>query len=191
LLEWNFGEVLELEVTEKPDNYLFTNGDVPLHWDGAFAEQEPHYQLFQCLKAPLEGSGGETVFCDAIAPLNQADPIWNEVCIAYRTEKLAHYGGEIRSPLITPHPGSGEPRIRFAEPPGKDTADLNPLFLDIEGAGPEIVEQLRQVLYHPDNCLNHAWHDGDFLVADNFSLLHGRRPFSSHSPRHIQRIHIL
>lgn len=195
LLEWNFGEVLELEVSEEPKNYLFTSGDVPLHWDGAFAKQEPNYQLFQCRQAPTPGSGGETVFCESMETVARATPEvrkrWEGVTITYRTEKLAHYGGEIRSPLVTAHPKSGEPRLRFAEPPGKDTADLNPLHLDIEGDSESLIDELRGVLYDDRNCYRHAWQDGDFLLADNFALLHGRRPFSAHSPRHIQRIHIL
>lgn len=195
LLEWNFGEVLELEVADDPKNYLFTTGDVPLHWDGAFAEQEPQFQLFQCRQAPLAGTGGETVFCESMQPIARASEEqrqrWQRISITYKTDKLAHYGGEITSPLITPHPKNGSPRLRFAEPPGPETADLNPLHLEIDGGDENLIEEMRALLYSSENCYQHAWQDGDYLLADNFALLHGRRPFSAHSPRHIQRIHLL
>lgn len=195
LLEWNFGEVLELEVADEPKNYLFTTGDVPLHWDGAFAKQEPNFQVFQCLKAPIPGSGGETVFCEATQAIEMATPEqrkrWEKISITYRTDKLAHYGGEITSKLVTTNPKTGTARLRFAEPPGPDTVDLNPLSLHIEGGNASLIDEMRNVLYSDENCYAHSWQDGDFLLADNFALLHGRRPFSAHSPRHIQRIHVL
>jgi hypothetical protein len=35
LLTWDFGAVLDLVVHDESRNYLFTNGSVPFHWDGA------------------------------------------------------------------------------------------------------------------------------------------------------------
>lgn len=61
LLEWDFGSVMEMRVDENPKNYLFTNGPVPFHWDGAFY-RVPKYLLFQCVAAPLASCGGETIF---------------------------------------------------------------------------------------------------------------------------------
>lgn len=61
LLSWDFGPVMEMKVDKQPKNYLFTEGDVPLHWDGAF-HQEPRFLFFNCLQAPKVGSGGETIF---------------------------------------------------------------------------------------------------------------------------------
>src|SRR5262249_24882874 len=50
LLEWNFGHVLDLRLHPEPQNYLFTEGNVPFHWDGAFAEVVPRFEVFQCLR---------------------------------------------------------------------------------------------------------------------------------------------
>ena len=72
---------------------------------------------------------------------------------------------------------------------------MNPPKLEFTGVSPEELEafhhSLKQALYDPSNFYAHEWQAGDVVIADNFSLLHGREEFVSKSPRHIQRIHIL
>ncbi len=198
LLRWDFGEVLDLVVHDEPNNYLFTPGPVLFHWDGAFAEQVPSYMFFQCRRAPTVGSGGETTFCDTTRVLAELDlsrrKVWSGVKIRYRTEKLQHYGGEIESALVCRHPLTGQENVRFAEP--LDPAEYkNPLFLEIIGL-PEtdrddFLRDLQERLYRPTVFYAHQWQDGDYVIVDNNAVLHGRRPFTSGSPRWIQRVHIL
>src|SRR5262249_46274905 len=64
VLEWEFGAVNELRTKTDTLNYLYTNREVPMHWDGAFVGRVPHYIFFHCVAAPPPGSGGETTFCD-------------------------------------------------------------------------------------------------------------------------------
>jgi alpha-ketoglutarate-dependent taurine dioxygenase len=199
LLEWGFGTVFE--VAEQPDatNYLFTAGSVPYHWDGAFAKQVPWLQVFQCVEAPGRARGGETVFADTARVWASADETtrarWRGVEFEYATEKVAHYGGRIRAPLVAAHPLTGETVLRYNEPANAHTADLNtpevvPLGLSAEQAG-ELLGRLRRVLYDPANCYAHAWQPGDCLIADNFVLLHGRLPYQSQAPRRLWRVHVL
>lgn len=202
LLQWNFGFVLDLVVHNAPKNYLFTCGNVPYHWDGAFAEVVPRHQLFQCIEAPQDGSG-ETTFCDTVGVVRRATAEerawWKRIEIEYRTEKQAHYGGQIRRSLLQPHPVTGETTIRFAEPLNDESVHLNPLFLEIFEDGIALDEKRAQEflagfvpkLYEPDVYYAHPWTSGDFLLTDNHALLHGRRPFFSSPRRHIQRIHII
>jgi alpha-ketoglutarate-dependent taurine dioxygenase len=199
LLTWNFGTVLDLIVHENPQNYLFTNGNVPFHWDGAFAKAVPSFLFFQCLEAPIYGRGGESLFCDTTKIWESLEPsqrqVWKQIEITYRTEKIAHYGGDIKIPLVNQHPITHIPTLRFAEPLNEKSAPLNPLFLEISGLPPEqhelFLSELQEMLYEPQNCFAHEWQDGDILIADNHALLHGRNPFLSNSPRHLQRVHIL
>lgn len=199
LLSWDFGTVLDLIVHENPQNYLFTTGNVPFHWDGAFAKAVPSFLFFQCLQAPTSGSGGESLFCDTTRVWHNATPeqqeVWEKINITYRTQKLAHYGGKITAPLVSKHPITGNQILRFAEPLNDESVHLNPLFLEISGLEPkkhnEFFKELIAQLYLPQNCFAHEWQDGDILVADNHALLHGRNPFLSNSPRHLQRVHIL
>lgn len=198
ILTWNFGAVLDLVVHEAPQNYLFTNGAVPFHWDGAFARATPRYIVFQCVQAPAAGSGGETLFCNSASVWSDAPSdlrsMWESVRITYRTEKVEHYGGEIGAPLVSAHPISGAPRLRYAEPLSPEEF-LNPLFLQIDGL-PEglersFVDDIGPRLYQPDVCYAHAWRNGDFVVVDNHGVLHGRNPFTTGSSRRLQRVHVL
>lgn len=54
LLSWDFGPVMEMKVDKQPKNYLFTEGDVPLHWDGAFHQEPRFYSLIVCKHLRLE-----------------------------------------------------------------------------------------------------------------------------------------
>lgn len=196
LLSWSFGPVMEMKVDEAPKNYLFTEGDVPLHWDGAF-HQEPRFLLFNCLLAPDQGSGGETVFVNTEAVWHSAtkeqQQEWQHYSLAFHTEKLAHYGGSTTRNLVNHHPDTQHVILRFAEPVGEDY--LNPVEVRVLGKKePEshaILAALSQTMRQPQFMYQHQWQQGDFLLADNFSLLHGRNAFQRHSPRHLRRIQIL
>jgi alpha-ketoglutarate-dependent taurine dioxygenase len=197
LLEWDFGAVLDLIVHDEPQNYLFTRGPVPLHWDGAFARQVPSYMFFQCVQAPAPGSGGETTFCDTAAVWQRAGAAlrarWEKVEVCYRTDKVAHYGGEITSPLACAHPLTRERTLRYAEPLDP-AAFQNPVSLTLTGvadsARQDFLTEIRDHLYQPDVLYAHAWRDGDYVVADNHAVLHGRNAFTAGSPRHLRRVHI-
>ena len=199
ILTWDFGAVLDLVVQEDPNNYLFARGDVPFHWDGAFARATPRFFLFQCPQAPQAGGGGETVFCDTTEVLRRTDPAlvrqWESVEVTYRTDKIQHYGGLVTTPLLATHPATGERTIRYAEPlPPADY--LNPLSVEVTGI-PEQQDQagfladLRDRLHHPDVCYHHEWRDGDIVVVDNHALVHGRNAFQGNASRHLQRIQVL
>jgi L-tyrosine isonitrile desaturase/decarboxylase len=195
LQEFDFGKINELRVKEGSPNYLFTSHAVPFHWDGAFLGRVPSVLFFHCEAAPPEGTGGETLFADTTRVLAAAPAerlaLWEKVRITYVTEKKVHYGGRFSSPLLGRHPGTGEAILRFAEP----VADLNPVALEIAGLPPSeheaLLEDLKRRLYDPDCCLSHAWRAGDYVVADNHALLHGRRAFSDAGLRHLRRVNIL
>lgn len=196
VLTWDFGAILELSVHEDPQNYLFTDGEVPFHWDGAFAAATPSYIVFQCIEAPVD-SGGETVFCDAVRVFQEASAadkvLWRSITITYCTEKVAHYGGRVTVPLVSAHPHNGLPRLRYAEPLDAGRF-LNPLSVEVTALPSEredeFFEDMRQRLYQPDVCYTHRWREGDLLIVDNHALLHGRRRFRG-SRRRLQRVHIL
>lgn len=196
LLSWDFGPVMEMKVDEKPKNYLFTEGDVPLHWDGAFY-QEPRFLLFHCLQAPNIGNGGETVFVNTEFVWQNATEDqkkeWLQYNLRFHTEKVAHYGGSITRKLIDHHPDTNQTIMRFAEPVGEDY--LNPVLVKVIGKSEDesniILSSLSQQMRMKQNVYQHEWQQGDILLADNFSLLHGRNSFHQHSPRHLRRIQIL
>ncbi|MGW3952335.1 TauD/TfdA dioxygenase family protein [Streptomyces sp. NPDC004752] len=197
LLSWNFGDVLDLEVHDSPKDYVFTPGPVPYHWDGAFAEHVPAHQIFQCVKAPV--AGGRTVFCDTSLVLDALpEPLrrtWEGIKITYSKEKTAHYGGHITADLVQPHPHTGEPILRYAEP--LDPAVyLSPLFLEVDGLPDDLTPEAffadsEKRLYDPEVTYHHTWQDGDYVITDNHALLHGRTAFEAGSARHLRRVHVL
>jgi alpha-ketoglutarate-dependent taurine dioxygenase len=195
LLHWSFGPVMELKVDPKPENYLFSEEPVPFHWDGAF-HKEPSYLVFNCLEAPEANAGGETLFCDMKRVLevltSEERNLLAKARLTYKTEKKAHYGGEITISPLFQHPRTGEITLRYAEE--VETA-LNPVDLVIEGVSSEdavkLQQSLREKIYNPRFCYKHAWHSGDLLLSDNFATIHGRRAFLKNTPRHIRRIQVL
>jgi alpha-ketoglutarate-dependent taurine dioxygenase/4-hydroxybenzoate polyprenyltransferase len=194
-LQWPFGAINELKYQPDTENYIFTNREVPVHWDGAFTGSIPHVILFQCLIAPRKEDLGGTTFVNTEKILANASPSqrdeWNRISVTYKTEKLAHYGGEITQKFISEHEVEGQPVIRYAEP----VADINPVDLTIHGLenknSNDFQAEVKKLLYDPENLYTHRWEKGDFVLADNHTLLHGREAFKKQNERHIQRINIL
>jgi len=195
ILEWDFGAVNDLRVKADTRNYLYTNHDVPFHWDGAFVSRAPHYIIFHCDLAPTAGSGGETLFCDTTLLLAQASAEvrerWKQIVITYTTEKVVHYGGTFTAPMLAQHPLNGRPVLRYAEP----VVDMNPVEITIEGLSGadqnEFIADMRQRLNDQRCCYSHAWSSGDLVIADNYTLLHGRRAFAPGVQRHIRRVNVI
>lgn len=192
--EWEFGAVNNLEARPDAKNYLYTNREVPFHWDGAFAGRIPGVIIFHCEQAPDPASGGETLFCDTVALLRQAEAEtqarWQGIEITYSTDKLAHYGGSFTSPLLGLHPQTGETVVRFAEP----VHDLNPVRLEIRGIPPSeheaFLHDMQVRLRAPHLCAAHVWQEDDIVLADNHALLHGRNAFKAASARHLRRVNV-
>ena len=196
---WPFGKVLELVEHNNPEDHIFDNNYVPLHWDGMYRPQVPEFQLFHCVQAPGVGQGGRTTFSNTILALNRAPAslraLWNKVTGSYQ-RKMEFYNSKTISPIIDSHPMRGFSVIRYNEPPSNGYGPfLNPPILEFSGISSEELKEfhssLQETLYSPDNFYAHEWHEGDIVVADNFSLLHGREGFETKAPRHLQRVHIL
>ncbi|HAT2093552.1 TPA: TauD/TfdA family dioxygenase [Legionella pneumophila] len=196
---WPFGKVLELIEQEAPEDHIFDNSYMPLHWDGMYRPQVPEYQIFHCVKAPLPGQGGRTTFSNTILALQFASSeikeLWNKVSGTYQ-RKMEFYNSKTVSPIITKHPQKDFSVIRYNEPPSADKGHfVNPPDIEFTGIDQEELDffhrSLEKALYSADNFYAHEWQNGDIVIADNFSLLHGREGFVSRSPRHIQRVHVL
>ncbi|MEK2646746.1 TauD/TfdA dioxygenase family protein [Bdellovibrio sp. BCCA] len=194
-LNWSFGPVMEMKESEDPQNYLFSREAVPFHWDGAF-HFVPDYLVFSCVQAPTNGAGGETLFANTELIFQSAPEerktLWAQVDLKYETAKLAHYGGSICGPLLQTHPRNGKNILRFAEPVN---TKLNPVTLDViakaELNADDLVKDLTERIYAAEFCYRHEWQEGDLLLADNHSLVHGRTAFEKNCPRHLRRIQLI
>lgn len=194
---WPFGKVLELTEREKPEDHIFDHSYVPMHWDGMYRPQIPEYQIFHCLKAPSPEEGGRTTFSHTALVLKHASEqekaLWEKVSGIYK-RKMEFYESTTHSPIITRHPYKDYSVIRYNEPPVEKDF-INPPDLTFTGVKNEELDafhlSLKQSLYDPKNFYAHNWQASDVLIADNFTLLHGREGFSSQAPRHLQRVHVL
>jgi L-tyrosine isonitrile desaturase/decarboxylase len=196
---WPFGKVLELVERNNPEDHIFDNNYVPLHWDGMYRPQVPEFQIFSCVKAPKSGQGGRTTFSNTVKALEnasaQSKELWSKVTGHYQ-RKMEFYDSKTVSPIIDAHPLRGHLVIRYNEPPRKGFGNfVNPPTLEFTGAGSDEISEfhrtLTDALYAKENFYAHEWQEGDVVVADNFSLLHGREGFETKAPRHLRRVHVL
>jgi alpha-ketoglutarate-dependent taurine dioxygenase len=196
---WPFGKVLELIEHDNPEDHIFDHSYVPLHWDGMYRPQVPELQIFHCVTAPLKDQGGRTTFSNTIMALEQASAktrqLWSKVTGSYE-RKMEFYASKIISPVITRHPYLDFSVIRYNEPPAIEKGRfVNPPNLEFSGVSQPALNDfhrsLTDALYASTNYYAHEWQAGDIVIADNFSLLHGREAYTTKSPRHIQRVHIL
>jgi 1,4-dihydroxy-2-naphthoate octaprenyltransferase len=116
---------------------------------------------------------------------------WSEARFRYTTEKKVHYGGSFVSKVVTRHPKLALDVIRYAEP----VDDLNPVSVEPVGGTPSegarIMAELGGALARPEVTLALPWREGDYVIADNHALLHGRRAFTDGAPRHLRRVNVL
>ncbi|KVE28876.1 pyoverdine biosynthesis protein PvcB [Burkholderia singularis] len=198
IMMWQFGAVLELVEHADPDDHIFANSYVPLHWDGMYLETVPEFQVFQCVQAVGEGDGGRTTFSSTTQALRIATQeelaLWRRASGRYqRTVEL--YSNTVEAPIIGRHPRREFPILRFCEPPleGDDTF-INPSHYVFEGVAEyerkTLLDSLKRRLYDPRAHYAHHWQTGDVVLTDNFTLLHGRERFVSRTGRHLRRVHI-
>src|SRR5579862_1674533 len=196
---WPFGKVLELIEQDNPEDHIFDNSYVPLHWDGMYRKEVPEFQIFHCVAAPLSGQGGRTMFSNTVLALKYASAaskkLWNKVTGIYQ-RKMEFYNSKTVSPIINKHPHKDFSVIRYNEPHDEKKGHfVNPPELEFTGLSllelEDFHHSLQHALYAPSNFYAHEWQTGDIVIADNFSLLHGREAFVSKSGRHLQRVHVL
>jgi alpha-ketoglutarate-dependent taurine dioxygenase len=198
ILPWPCGPTLDVREDKGTADQIFDHRRVPLHWDGMFREAIPEFQIFRCVHVSASDEGGRTLFFDTVRLLHDVEggqlDAWKDVAVTYRIAHVAHYGGEVRSPLLVPHPVSGVATMRYNEPASEYEDFLNRHSLEYHGIQPADVpafqRELHAALHDKRYRYAHRWEPGDIVIADNFSLLHGREAFRERSGRHLQRVHI-
>ncbi|GLE01519.1 hypothetical protein PINS_up010349 [Pythium insidiosum] len=220
VLEWPFGKVFEIKSVADTALTGQTREAMPMHYDGLFKKKHPDstelgdvwlYQLFHCVEAypSQEGdnSNGRTLFTHTRRLLADLTEAQRE---RLRKATLVYYSGILGndhlvhvSPVIIPHPVTGEEIVRFHEPWGAERTKMFPVTVTSQGVDAakvvsgEVVDAeadwvcklLVEKLYDPKYCYAHAWSKGEFLFADNFALIHARTAMKADG-RHVRRIHI-
>lgn len=196
VMMWSFGAVLEVDEHAEPHDLVFDATHLPLHWDGSYRDATPEFMMLFCRRSTAEG--GRTLLVDTRRVLRAADTarstLWARISVTYLKRGQVHYSGAAHSPLVVPHPISGEDVLRFEGPYPPSRPVLNPptrLWHGIETNAVDAVEDdLVQRLMAQDCCLAHAWQAGDLVIGDNFALLHGREAFPAGSRRSLWRVQV-
>jgi alpha-ketoglutarate-dependent taurine dioxygenase len=190
LLKWNFGDLMEMKYNPDNSNYLFSDEEVPLHWDGAF-HKEPSYIIFYCTQTS-EVPGGESLFVNTTelykALSNTDKNSANELSISYTTEKLAHYGGTINVPLKQIHPRTEQDILRFAQ---EVHTQKNPVTRKVTKGEAHLCKRLDEMSRQSEFTYEHTWQKGDLLIVDNFTYIHGRKPLRKNKERSFYRVQAL
>ncbi len=197
-VEWDFGSVMRLEVRPAAKNYLFSREPVPMHWDGAF-HKEPRFLVFFCNKLaaenPKNNQSGATLFSDV-------ERLWRDtpakqktramaVKLQFLTEKKAHYGGQIERSLVEDHPYKNDPILRVAEQVRTERNPVERTVWPQTDQNRELVHGFEKSLYDEDYLYRHKWRQGDLLIADNHSLLHGRDKLDDDVSRELWRVQLI
>ncbi len=185
LLPWNFGP----SQTTAP-----SRAEVGPHWDGAFY-LEPRVLVYHCVAAPRGSSGGQTTFVDSESLWTDAPPsrraLWKKLELTLETNTNAPHSGRVTVPMVQHHPDKPVTIVRYAE-----TTEGGPIPIHLEVAGLKNVplesfrEEMHELLASKKYLYEHDWRENDLVLADNFSLLHGRRAISEAGPRHLLRVQI-
>lgn len=187
LLHWDFGPVMTMQFDPEAKNYLFSEEEVPFHWDGAF-HKEPLFLLFHCEASGSEG--GETVFCHTPSVYNELTAEQKtkaqDVVLNFQTEKLAHYGGQISIPLVQQHPFRPLTILRYAE---EVETKLNPVKRVIQSDPDRITDIIAKKIDRFTYA--HRWQPQDLVLADNYALIHGRRKLETNKARKFRRVQVL
>ncbi|WP_347170758.1 TauD/TfdA family dioxygenase [Pseudomonas salmasensis] len=198
IMMWPFGAVLDLQEQAAPDDHIFSNSYVPLHWDGMYLETVPEFQVFHCVNAGDCTEGGCTTFASTPQALRIATPdvreLWRRAEGTYH-RSVELYSNCTRAPIINRHPQREFAVLRFCEQPiAGDDDFINPSQYSFSGIQASeqaaLVDSLGAALHDPRAYYAHQWRSGDVVLADNFSLLHGRERFTGENGRHLRRVHI-
>lgn len=201
VMTWKYGQVLDLRVTDDPcGTFAEWNGPVPLHWDGAVLGLCPRIQILQCVKAPIPCSGGETYFVNTAHAWELATSEqrrrWGQLEVEYVVTGDAAYYKQftpVRTPLVH-HVGDASV-LRFFQPSQDTATRLQDVQVKVvgmtESEQAELFHELKLMCSDAYVRYTHCWQDGDIIVADNRTLLHGREAFHIASSRHLRRINII
>jgi taurine dioxygenase len=208
-----FGHVLEKRsdplspprrpITDRPPRLT---SELLLHFDHWLIAGWPKPVLFTTLYAvEVTPEGGETVFANAKASYNRLPPelktridtLQALHCYDYSDTAGERLGTRVRESLLPPgQPSATHPLVLIHPTTGERILYLSPGNTDrILGLNEEesevLFRELRRYVDEPANLYAHKWSAGDLLIWDNYSLLHGRKPFDARYPRHLRRLSIL
>lgn len=190
IVQWPFGEILELRYDPTAEDHIFDSSRMPMHWDGMYREHIPHLQIFHCIES--EQAHGRTIFTDTkkiIEDLTvETKNKWQKV-VGHYHRKALNYEGKTCQNLIEKHPLYDYEVLRYQELITEENFK-NPATASFDNTYESFHSEILSMLYDSNNHYAHSWQKGDIVIADNFTLLHAREGYQKRTKRHIQRVQI-
>ncbi|TEA21316.1 Spore wall maturation protein DIT1 [Colletotrichum sidae] len=212
-LPWKFGLVLEVKdqgADTRGLNNVLSAEWMPFHFDGLFkthkvAQEDgterllpnpPRFQFFTSV-TPSPKDTGFTLFTPSRLvfqnlpshlPLDRLSKLtWSVSTSSFDSTEMTGL------PLVTPHPATGEPCLRYHEPWPQSKTAFDATEVKVDGLGrresAEVCDVVDALLHDRRNTLYFSWEEGDMLVSDNILAMHTRSDFTAGSPRELWRIH--
>ncbi|KAH7106998.1 Pyoverdine/dityrosine biosynthesis protein-domain-containing protein [Auriculariales sp. MPI-PUGE-AT-0066] len=214
LLPWKFKTVLEVMDQGQDSrgmNNVLSSEWMPFHYDGVFKGERktsedgtvkfvpnpPRFQFFTSV-TPSPKDTGFTLFAGSrliFANLPNSLPLSRLQQLTWTVTTPSFDAANFTGlPLITSHPTTGEPCLRYHEPWPQFKTAFEAVEVTIEGVNKDenkfICETLDELMHDRSVCYWHAWEKGDLLFSDNTLMHHTRSDFTSGASRELWRIHI-
>ncbi|KAF1324783.1 Spore wall maturation protein dit1, partial [Globisporangium splendens] len=214
VMQWPWGTVFEIKSVEDTSLTGQTLESMPMHYDGMYKKKTedatelgdvPLFMLFHCVEAypspdPAEANGSTLMartrpILDTLT--TEEKERLRKITLVYNTSLFGHQELVHTSPVIVKHPVTGEDVLRYHEPWGPEKTKLHPTTVkamqpdgSLDSTDAEWVSDLLvEKLYDPKYCHVHSWTKGEFVIADNFAMIHARTGMKSDG-RHVRRVHI-
>ena len=160
------------------DRYpAFTTSEVEPHTEGYEYEHRPlHYQCLWCV-SPATCGGGQILLADGYAFVNSLSNEEREYITVYKFEFVTPSGSIVKHPLYDVESGK-QPIVRF---------NFSQLRRESDRTLNNIATRFLQ--FFDDEKIAINWSKNDFLIWDNFRMLHSRTTYQDRD-RELKRVYL-
>jgi alpha-ketoglutarate-dependent taurine dioxygenase len=186
--ETNYGQVFQVRSEKKPSNLAFSTAALSLHTDNPYRKPIPGYQCLLCLRPAKVG--GVTIFADGFLAAMELQRIHPDSFKVLTNKRVTYRYADDKSQFE-----SSRPVIEIDQMTGlilsiavnnRSLAPLDPLCPELYKA----LADFQRLLNDERFGFSVQMEKGDFILWDNFRIVHGRSGYEidadSSNERHLQ-----
>jgi alpha-ketoglutarate-dependent taurine dioxygenase len=193
--QWNDPSAPEVLIFSNLPHYGNLAGSGPLDWhsNNSYCQRVAQYALLYGVRTPAPERGGATKFADLQAAYEALDSQVKELIdgleVLRSVKKTIYKYSDLKEAAGDPIPSGIGPLVRQNERTGRRTLyDVGAtVWVHILGMSVDDSERLRKQLFEhatqPRFRYDHRWQQGDLIIWDNVSTLHGRDGFDAAETR--------
>lgn len=187
--ETNYGKVFDVKAETQPSNLAFSSAALSLHTDNPYRQPTPPgFQCLLCLQPAKEG--GFTVFSDGFQAAKELERTNFESYKILTSTQVTYRYADKHSQLTSTRPvielDSSFKTIKSLAVNNRSLAPLDPQHPELYKALADFQKLLNDKQYGFSIKLE----KGDFIIWDNFRILHGRSSYelgtNEDTQRHLQ-----